>query len=158
MDQLEKLPPRLFKATPKEDGFLLTEEISFEEIPKPNQQGNDVLKKAAVDSKKNLHFYGKTFSPFVKAFSPWTKDLLFHFHPYCLQRYPFLFSEVNPFFGLIKFWANTVRQNRNPISGESSNLFSQLFYWTTANTSRTLKIIHDIKVSGTRESVCTKYA
>lgn len=158
MEQLENLPPGLFKAFPGENGELVIEEMSFEEIPKPNLQGKTVLKKAAAESERNLSVYEKYISPLVKGFSPWTKDLLFHLHPYRLQRYPFMFSKLNPLHKLTKLLAGVVKKCRKPDPDQSKNFFKKVFDFGASGVSNIIKSVHDLKVSGTRQLACAQYS
>lgn len=158
LEELEELPAGLFRATPLPDGSMLIEEMTFDELPKPNEQGMAVLEKAATGSERNLALYETFLSPFVKALSPWVKGALFHFHPYRLQRYPFIGSAFNPFFNSIKLLAASTRQIRQPVDSESDNFFMQAFKLCTGTMSGTLKHLHDTKVSCNRELVCNYYS
>jgi len=158
MIKLEELPPGLFRAIPQEDGSLLVEKMFFSEIPIPNPQGREILEKAAKDSERNLAIYDEFFGSWVRKWiSPWTKNVFFHFHPYRLQRYPFLFSDFNPFFVLIKNLTKNVRQNRLPISEPENNFFFQIFKAITDSASKVLKGVEAENTSRNRKLAVQRY-
>ena len=157
MDELTALPPGLFSATPRDDGSVLIAEINFDAIPIPNQQGRMALEKAAQASEANLDMYETHVAPWVRAISPWTRDIAFRFHPYRLQRYPFLFAGINPLFRLVRFSSKLVKRYRLQVPDPKRNIFNQYFAYLTGLISTQLETLHNTKVCSTRDAVCCHF-
>lgn len=155
LDMMEFLLPGLYEmiitgepSNPDfEDYTVKLEERDIDDILTLDDGLQDETAFVPVDamSRANDAFYRQWIQPWVQAFTtPFAAEFLRQMHPLRLQRT--LFSDANPLFWPLKFWAAQVKEHRRPVA--PTNPFAMWEAEFSDNMTAFLNIFRDIRDLG----------